>query len=98
MLASRHVVLRGGAKWLLAAGVFSYSAWSMAVGLGDITVHSGLNQPLKADIALVDVGGLTQNDLTVRLATADEFAEARVERVFFLNDSSSSRSCMAIAR
>ena len=46
MLASRHVVLRGGAKWLLVAGVFSYSAWSMALGLGDITVHSGLNQPL----------------------------------------------------
>lgn len=86
MLASRHVVLRDGAKWLLVAGVFSYSAWSMALGLGDITVHSGLNQPLKADIALVDVGGLTQNDLSVRLATADEFAEAGVERVFFLND------------
>ncbi len=86
MLASRHVVLRGGAKWLLVAGVFSYSAWSMALGLGDITVHSGLNQPLKADIALVDVGGLTQTDLSVRLATADEFAEAGVERVFFLND------------
>jgi FimV-like protein len=86
MLASRHVVLRGGAKWLLVAGVFSYSAWSMALGLGDITVHSGLNQPLKADIALVDVGGLTQNDLAVRLATVDEFAEAGVERVFFLND------------
>ena len=86
MLASRHVVLRGGAKWLLVVGVFSYSAWSMALGLGDITVHSGLNQPLKADIALVDVGGLTQNDLAVRLATADEFAEAGVERVFFLND------------
>ncbi|WP_277761133.1 FimV/HubP family polar landmark protein [Pseudomonas sp. A34-9] len=86
MLASRHVVLRGGAKWLLVAGVFSYSAWSMALGLGDITVHSGLNQPLKADIALVDVGGLTPNDLVARLATADEFAEAGVERVFFLND------------
>jgi len=86
MLASRYVVLRDGAKWLLVAGVFSYSAWSMALGLGEITVHSGLNQPLKADIALVDVGGLTQNDLSVRLATADEFAEAGVERVFFLND------------
>ncbi|RON92418.1 peptidoglycan-binding protein LysM [Pseudomonas fluorescens] len=86
MLASRHVVLRGGAKWLLVAGVLSYSAWSMALGLGDITVHSGLNQPLKADIALVDVGGLTPNDLAARLATADEFAEAGVERVFFLND------------
>ncbi|WP_454563204.1 FimV/HubP family polar landmark protein [Pseudomonas sp. AIG] len=86
MLASRHVVLRGGAKWLLVAGVFSYSAWSMALGLGDITVHSGLNQPLKADIALVDVGGLTPSDLAARLATADEFAEAGGERVFFLND------------
>lgn len=86
MLASRHVVLRGGAKWLLVAGVFSYSAWSMALGLGDITVHSGLNQPLKADITLVDVGGLTPNDLSARLATVDEFAEAGVERVFFLND------------
>lgn len=86
MLASRHVVLRSGAKWLLVAGVFSYSAWSMALGLGDITVHSALNQPLKADIALVDVGGLTQNDLAVSLATADEFAQAGVERVFFLND------------
>ncbi|WP_242204398.1 MULTISPECIES: FimV/HubP family polar landmark protein [unclassified Pseudomonas] len=86
MLASRHVVLRSGAKWLLVAGIFSYSAGSMALGLGDITVHSGLNQPLKADIALVDVGGLTQNDLSVSLATADEFAQAGVERVFFLND------------
>ncbi|MBN6773394.1 peptidoglycan-binding protein LysM [Pseudomonas granadensis] len=86
MLASRHVVPRSGGKWLLVAGVFSYSAWSMALGLGDITVHSALNQPLKADIALVDVGGLTQNDLAVSLATADEFAQAGVERVFFLND------------
>lgn len=86
MLASWHVVLRGGAKRLLIAGVFSYSAGSMALGLGDITVHSALNQPLKADIALVDVGALTQNDISVSLATADEFGQAGVERVFFLND------------
>jgi len=85
MLASRHV-LRGGAKWLLLAGVFSYSTWSMALGLGEITVHSALNQPFKADIALVDVGTLTQNDLSASLASADEFGRAGVERVFFLND------------
>ena len=85
MLASRHV-LRGGAKWLLLAGVFSYSTWSMALGLGEITVHSGLNKPFKADIALVDVGTLTQNDLSASLASADEFGRAGVERVFFLND------------
>lgn len=86
MLASRHVGLRSGAKWLLLAGVFSYSTGSMALGLGDITVHSGLNQPLKADIALQDVGALSQNDLSVSLASADEFGRAGVERVFFLND------------
>ncbi|WP_166222533.1 FimV/HubP family polar landmark protein [Pseudomonas atagonensis] len=86
MLESRHVVLRGCAKWLLVTGLFSYSSWSMALGLGDITVHSALNQPLKADIALVDVGGLTANDLSISLATADEFGRAGVERVFFLND------------
>lgn len=85
MLASRHM-LRGGAKWLLFAGVFSYSTWSMALGLGEITVHSALNQPFKADIALVDVGTLTQNDLSASLASADEFGRAGVERVFFLND------------
>lgn len=85
MLASRHM-LRGGAKWLLLAGVFSYSTWSMALGLGEITVHSALNQPFKADIALVDVGTLTQNDLSASLASADEFGRAGVERVFFLND------------
>ncbi|WP_285410029.1 FimV/HubP family polar landmark protein [Pseudomonas sp. FR229a] len=85
MLASRHM-LRGGAKWLLAAGVFSYSTWSMALGLGEITVHSALNQPFKADIALVDVGTLTPNDLSASLASADEFGRAGVERVFFLND------------
>ncbi|QBR30923.1 MULTISPECIES: FimV/HubP family polar landmark protein [Pseudomonas] len=86
MHASRHVVLRGGARWLLVAGVFSYSTWSMALGLGDITVHSGLNQPLKADIALVDAAGLSASDLSASLATADEFGRAGVERVFFLND------------
>lgn len=86
MLASWQVVLRFCAKGLLAVGAVGYSTLSLALGLGDITVHSALNQPLKADIALVDVGGLTQNDLSVSLATADEFGRAGVERVFFLND------------
>lgn len=86
MLASWHTVLRVYAKGLLVAGAFGYSTLSMALGLGEITIHSALNQPLKADIALIDVGTLTQNDLSVSLATAEEFGHAGVERVFFLND------------
>jgi FimV-like protein len=57
-----------------------------ALGLGDITLHSALNQPLRADIALVDAAGLEEGELSVSLATADEFSRAGVERVFFLND------------
>ena len=85
MLGSRHVVLRC-ANSLLVAGVLTWSTASLALGLGDITVHSALNQPLKADIALVDVGGVGESELAVRLASADEFGRAGIERVFFLND------------
>ncbi|MGE8068481.1 type IV pilus assembly protein FimV [Pseudomonas sp. NPDC089569] len=57
-----------------------------ALGLGEITLHSALNQPLRADIALVDSAGLAEGELSVSLATADEFNRAGVERVFFLNN------------
>ncbi|MHC8355227.1 FimV/HubP family polar landmark protein [Pseudomonas sp. LB3P81] len=86
MLKSRHVVLRWCARLLLAGGAVTYSALAPALGLGEITVHSALNQPLVVDIALVDAAGLEEGDLSVSLATADEFSRAGVERVFFLND------------
>ena len=72
-------------RLLLFGGAITYPALAPALGLGDITLHSGLNQPLSADIALVDVGGLGEGELSVSLATADEFSRAGVERVLFLN-------------
>lgn len=86
MLESWHVLLRWCARLVLAGGVVTYSALAPALGLGEITVHSALNQPLRADIDLVDAAGLEEGDLSVSLATADEFSRAGVERVFFLND------------
>ncbi|MHC8315557.1 FimV/HubP family polar landmark protein [Pseudomonas sp. LB3P31] len=86
MSESLHVGLRCGARLLLVAGAVFYSALAPALGLGEITLHSALNQPLRADIALVDAAGLEEGDLSVNLATADEFSRAGVERVFFLND------------
>nr|WP_317451701.1 hypothetical protein [Pseudomonas sp. PSB11] len=71
---------------MLASAAVTYSAWVPALGLGEITLHSALNQPLRADIALLDAAGLEEGELSVRLATADEFSRAGVERVFFLND------------
>lgn len=86
MLKSLQSVLRRSVSLLAVAGALSYSALAPALGLGDITVHSALNQPLNAEIALVDPGALSDGELSVSLATADEFARAGVERVFFLND------------
>ncbi|MDQ4173197.1 FimV/HubP family polar landmark protein [Pseudomonas aeruginosa] len=57
-----------------------------ALGVGDITLHSALNQPLDADIELLDVGDLGADDIEVRLAGADVFAAAGVERLQFLNE------------
>ncbi|TPG79521.1 FimV/HubP family polar landmark protein [Pseudomonas arsenicoxydans] len=86
MLESWRLVLRCGVRLFLVGGAITYSALAPALGLGDITLHSALNQPLSADIALVDVGGLEEGELSVSLATADEFSRAGVERVFFLNN------------
>ncbi|MCO1810361.1 pilus assembly protein FimV [Pseudomonas aeruginosa] len=57
-----------------------------ALGVGDITLHSALNQPLDANIELLDVGDLGADEIEVRLAGADVFAAAGVERLQFLNE------------
>ncbi|OLU17793.1 hypothetical protein BVH01_12415 [Pseudomonas sp. PA1(2017)] len=58
-----------------------------ALGLGEITLHSALNQPLNAEIQLLAVGDdMTTSDIKVALAPADAFNRAGVDRVYFLND------------
>jgi pilus assembly protein FimV len=86
MLESWHMALRCCARLLLVGGAVTYSALAPALGLGDITLHSALNQPLRADIALEDAAGLEEGELSVSLATADEFSRAGIDRVFFLNN------------
>ncbi|MBX8552281.1 LysM peptidoglycan-binding domain-containing protein [Pseudomonas cichorii] len=77
-------------KSLLAASLvvssLCYSTIASALGLGDITLHSALNQPLDAEIALLETGGLGPEDVVAKLASAEAFAKADVERSFFLND------------
>lgn len=73
--------------WLLLPVLATlYSSLASAVGLGEITVHSALNQPLEAEIALMQAQGLEEGELAVSLATASEFKQAGVERLPFLED------------
>lgn len=77
----------GNRPWLLLLLLATlYSSLASAVGLGEITVHSALNQPLEAEIALVQAQGLEEGELAVSLATAGEFKQAGVERLPFLED------------
>ncbi|NQD93360.1 FimV family protein [Pseudomonas sp. CrR25] len=57
-----------------------------ALGLGEITLHSALNQPLEAEIELLEVGDLAASDVLVRLASAEAFNRSGVDRLIFLND------------
>jgi len=57
-----------------------------ALGLGEITVKSQLNEPLNAEIRLLKVGDLSKEEVLVFLASREDFSRAGVDRIFFLND------------
>ncbi len=56
----------------------------MALGLGEVTLDSYLNEPLKAQVDLLNVGGLHEDQIRVRLATTDDFKRMGVDRAYFL--------------
>ncbi|WAE51385.1 hypothetical protein OSV15_17115 [Stutzerimonas frequens] len=60
---------------LLAA---CYIPLASALGLGEISLHSALAEPLEADIELIDARGLGADDIKVRLAPNHVFARAGV--------------------
>ncbi len=59
-----------------------HSAWGL--GLGDVTMRSFLNEPLRAEVKLLDVKDLTAEDIRIRLATQEDFDRLGVERAYFL--------------
>jgi len=80
MLRIRKLVLAIAAASALSSGM------AHALGLGELTLKSAQNQPLNAEIELLDVRDLSAADLKPSLAPADEFTKAGVERPAFLND------------
>jgi pilus assembly protein FimV len=59
---------------------------AQALGLGELTLKSTLNQPLVAEIELLDVKDLTAAEVVPSLASPEDFAKAGVDRQAFLND------------
>jgi len=71
---------------LLGGCALAWSGLASALGLGEISLHSALNQPFNADILLSDTQGLDEGDISVSLGTSEEFARAGIERTFLLTD------------
>ncbi|MCW8884349.1 MAG: hypothetical protein OQK12_03715, partial [Motiliproteus sp.] len=57
-----------------------------ALGLGEVTVHSSLNQPLSAEINLLQIRDLAKSQIIAGLADADDFYLAGVKPTFILSD------------
>jgi pilus assembly protein FimV len=57
-----------------------------ALGLGEIKLKSGLNQPMVAEIDLLQMRDLGPNEVLPSLASPEDFQRAGVSRDFFLTD------------
>lgn len=55
----------------------------MALGLGEITLNSELNEPLDAEIVLLNSGELEDGQMLVSLASPEAFERAGISRDFF---------------
>ena len=80
MVRVRKLVLAIAAASALTSGM------AHALGLGDISLKSALNQPLDAEIELLEVRDLDGNEVLPSLAAVEEFNKVGVDRPYFLTD------------
>ena len=69
---------------MLLVGSTLMSSQLMALGLGELKLDSALNQPLKAEIELVDSAGLSEWEIKPVLASTEAFDRYGVDRSYFL--------------
>jgi pilus assembly protein FimV len=80
MFHVRKLVLAIAAASALSSGMAN------ALELGELTLKSAVNQPLLAEIELLDIRGTTAAEIKPALATPEDFARFGVDRQAFLND------------
>jgi len=76
-LRKRPIV--AGISALLLSGSVS------ALGLGDIRLHSALNEPLEVEIPLLSLGDLSEAEILAGLASVNDFAKAGLDRELILS-------------
>ena len=79
-------LMREMLQWSLIGVLLIGANTALGLGLGRIDVQSVLNQPLAAEIQLLNASEWAANDLKVGLASPDEFERLGVERSIGLFD------------
>ena len=79
-------LMREMLRWSLVGVLLIGANTALGLGLGRIDVQSVLNQPLAAEIQLLNASEWAANDLKVGLANPDEFERLGVERSIGLFD------------
>ncbi len=80
MVRVRNLALAIAAASALSSGAVH------ALGLGEVTLRSTLNQPLDAEIELLQVRDISSEELAPTLASPEAFSKAGVDRQHFLTD------------
>ncbi len=80
MVRVRNLVLA------IAAATALTTEMAHALGLGEVTLKSSLNQPLVAEIELLDAKSLAPGEVVPALASVEDFSKAGVDRLYFLTD------------
>ncbi len=73
---------------VLACGFSSFvlSQYASALGLGEVKLKSTLNQPLNAEVKLLDTRDLTADQILVALASPADFERNNVDRLYFYTE------------
>ena len=61
-----------------------HAGQAAALGLGEMSLNSFLNEPLDAEVTLLDTRDLTTDDIRIRLAGVADFDRLGVDRDYFL--------------
>ena len=75
-------------KLVLACGFasFAWANFASALGLGEITLKSTLNEPLRAEVKLVDTRDLSSDQILVALASPADFERNGIDRLYFYTE------------
>ena len=73
-------------KSLLTITCIVFAGTAYGLGLGEITLKSALNQPLLAEIELLQEEGMSPGEILPTLASQDDFRRAGILREFFLSN------------